>query len=228
MKKWHLSIIPFLIFTVKTAQAGAPEMLPNIKEAASYSNIDIKGIHTSQEVFRHFSSECAGGKLFFLAAIRGGRFVRLTLLDNSETASYMETDGDKHYPWLLACEGTTRFLVEKEYQYRPGAARFRLYKGRALEGIDYADNRPSALQAQQVNMDDKAFSEKMASELAVYKMSFISTNQGTRFEGRYESGNGSCDTVSVTRLDGGATARFKVCSGTVYPFSGPVALNSGR
>lgn len=224
MKKSYLSmsIIPFLIFTVKTAQAGTPAPLPNIKEAASYASIDIKGTHTPTEVFRHFSSECAEGKLLFLASLKEGRFVRLTLLNNSDAASYMETDGDGKYPWLLACDGETKFLVEKEHSFAPGSSSFRLYKGRALEGIDYAVNRPSGHETPS-RMDDAAFVDKMASELAAYKMSFISTNNGTRFSGRYESGTGECDTVSVTRLIGnGPTTRFKVCSGRVYALSNPL------
>lgn len=224
MKKNYLSmsIIPFLIFTVNTAQAGTPEPLPSIKDAASYASIDIKGTHTPMEVFRHFSSECAGGRLLFLASLKGGRFVRLTLLNNSDAASYMETDGDGKYPWLLACDGAAKFLVEKEHQYGPGNSSFRLYKGRSLEGIDYAVNRPSEHETASA-MDDAAFAEKMASELAAYKMSFISANNGTRFSGRYENGTGECDTVSVTRLIGnGSTTRFKVCSGRVHTLSNPL------
>jgi hypothetical protein len=224
MKRIVLSLIPLLLFTVNTAEAGTPAPLPNVIEVASYSNIDLAGLHTSKEVFRHFSSECSGGKLFFLAAMRGGRFVRLTLLNGTEAASYIETDGDGKYPWLLACEGTERFLVEKEHQYGPGEPRFRLYKGRALEGIDYAENRPPAEAPMLAGMDEAAFSRKMASELAEYQMDFISTNQGTRFEGRFESRGGACDTVSVTRLtDNGASRRFKVCAGKVYALSGPLA-----
>lgn len=222
MKKSYMSIIPFLIFTVNTAQAGIPEPLPNIKEAANYASIDIKGTHTPIEVFRHFSSECSGGKLYFLASLKGGRFVRLTLLNYQDAASYMETDGDGKYPWLLACDGDTKFLVEKEYSSGPGRGSFRLYKGRALEGIDYAVNRPSE-QEPPSGMDDAAFSVKMASELAAYKMSFISSNGGTRFSGRYESAAGECDTVSVTRLIGnGPATRFKVCSGRVHALSNPL------
>lgn len=230
MKKMILPLIPFLLFTVKTAEAGAPVSLPHVTETANYANIDIERGHSSKDIFRHFVSECApDGKVLFLATLRDGRHLRLSLLSGVEAADYIETDGDNKYPWLLACEGSTRFLVEKEHQYRPGESRFHFYKGRALEGIDYADSRPSTQPAPAIGMDQGAFSEKMASELAAYRMSFISTNQGTRFEGRFENSNGSCDTVSVTNLAAnGATARFKVCSGRVYQLSGPLALNSGR
>lgn len=224
MKKMILSIIPFLLFTVKTAEAGAPGMLPNITEAASYSNINIEGIHTSKEVFSHFSSQCAGGKLLFLASMRDGRHLRLSLLSGAEAADYIETNGDGKYPWLLACEGSTKFLVEKEHQYRPGEPRFHFYKGRALEGIDYAVVRDSEKSATDVSMDKTAFSEKMALELAAYRMDFISTNQGTRFAGRFEKSSGACDMVSVTSLAANsATTRFKVCSGNVYTLSRPMA-----
>lgn len=230
MKKMILSLIPLLLFTVKTAEAGAPVALPHVNETANYANIDIERGHSAKDIFRHFVSECApGSKVLFLATLRDGRHLRLSLLSGAEAASYIDTDGDGKYPWLLACEGATRFLVEKEHQYRPGEARFHFYKGRALEGVDYADNRPSGRPAPAVGMDETAFSEKMASELAEYRMDFISTNQGTRFEGRFEKRSGSCDMVSVTSLaDNGATTRFKVCSGRVYQLSGPLALNSGR
>ena len=224
MTRMALLLIPFLLFTVKAAEAGTPGTLPHVSEAPGYSNIDIGRGHGSKDIFRHFVSECDGGKVLFLATLRDGRHLRLSLLSGAEAASYIETDGDGKYPWLLACEGATRFLVEKEHQYSPGEARFRFYKGRALEGIDYADSRPSGEPPLAVNMDETAFSRKMATELAAYRMNFISTNQGTRFEGRFESSNGSCDMVSVTRLAGnGATTRFKVCSGRVYSLSGPRA-----
>lgn len=225
MKRMALSLIPLLLFTVKAAEAGTPGTLPLVSEAPGYSNIDIGRGRGSKDIFRHFVSECApGGKVLFLATLRDGRHLRLSLLSGAEAASYIETDGDGKYPWLLACEGATRFLVEKEHQYSPGETRFRFYKGRALEGIDYADNRPSGEPLPAVNMDETAFSRKMASELAAYRMNFISTNQGTRFEGRFESSGGACDTVSVTRLaEGAATARFKVCAGKVYTLSGPLA-----
>ena len=225
MKKMILSLIPFLLFTVKTAEAGAPGTLPNITEAASYSNINIERGHSAKDIFKHFVSECAPeGEVLFLATLRDGRHLRLSLLSGAEAADYIETNGDGKYPWLLACEGATRFLVEKEHQYKPGEARFHFYKGRALEGIDYADGRPTEKPTTADALDETAFSEKMASELAAYRMDFISTNQGTRFEGRFESSNGSCDMVSVTRLAGnGATTRFKVCSGRVYSLSGPRA-----
>lgn len=225
MKKMILSLIPLLLFTVKTAEAGAPGMLPNITEAASYSNINIKRGHSAKDIFKHFVSECAPeGKVLFLATLRDGRHLRLSLLSNAEAADYIETNGDGKYPWLLACEGATRFLVEKEHQYRPGEPKFHFYKGRALEGIDYTVGRPSEKPITAVAMDETAFSEKMALELAAYRMDFISTNQGTRFEGRFEKSSGACDMVSVTNLSGnGATARFKVCSGNVYTLSGPMA-----
>ncbi|CAG0968479.1 hypothetical protein ANRL2_01460 [Anaerolineae bacterium] len=221
MKTRYLSVVPFVLLSVNAAQAGAPESLPPVNEAASYSNVDIAGNHTSKEVFSHFSSECAGGKLLFLAPLKDGRFVRLTLLKSPEAAAYVDTDGDSKYPWLLACEGPARFLVEKEHQYSPGAARFRLYKGRALEGIDYAMNNTNtgtAPASAAGGIDDEAFAWKMASELAAIKMDFVSTNQGTRFAGRHESSVDGCDTVSVRRLEGDDSfRRYKVCSGSGSP-----------
>jgi hypothetical protein len=156
--------------------------------------------------------------------MRDGRHLRLSLLSGAEAADYIETDGDGKYPWLLACEGSTKFLVEKEHQYRPGEPKFHFYKGRAFEGIDYTVGRPSERPATAVSMDETAFSEKMALELAAYRMDFISTNQGTRFEGRFEKSSGACDIVSVTSLSGSnATTKFKVCSGNVYTLSRQMA-----
>jgi hypothetical protein len=225
MKRMILSLIPLLLATVNTVEAGSLKPLPAIQETVSYSNIEIERGHGAKDIFRHFVSECAPrGKVLFLATLRDGRHLRLFLLNGTEAAGYIETDGDGKYPWLLACEGTAKFLVEKEHQYGPGEARFHLYKGRALEGIDYAVNKPSAPTPMAAGMDEAAFSRKMASELAEYQMSFISTNQGTRFSGRFERGSGACDMVSVKRLtDNGATTRFKVCSGRVYALSGPQA-----
>lgn len=220
MKRLFLAVIPFVLLSVNSAQSGAQADLPMIGAAASRANIVISGTHTSKEVFTHFSSECAGGKLLFLASMKTGRFVRLTLLEGLEAASYIDTDGDGKYPWLLACEGASRFLVEKEHRNNPGGPAFRLYKGRALEGIDYAVRSSTMTQTASTakRLDDEAFAWKMASELAAIKMDFVSTNQGTRFAGRHESSIDGCDTVSVRRLEGdGSFRRYKVCSGSGSP-----------
>jgi len=220
MKRLFLAVIPFVLLSVNSAQSGAQAGLPTIGAAAGRANIVIGGEHTSKEIFTHFSSECAGGKLLFLASMKTGRFVRLTLLEGLEAASYIDTDGDGKYPWLLACEGASRFLVEKEHRYNSGGLAFRLYKGRALEGIDYAVRRSTMTQTASTakRLDDEAFAWKMASELAAIKMDFVSTNQGTRFAGRHESSIDGCDTVSVRRLEGdGSFRRYKVCSGSGSP-----------
>lgn len=229
MKRLYLSLIP-LILAAGSLEAAA---LPVVKDAPNNTNIEVKSGHSAAEVFRHFSSECEGvGKVLFLGTLKHGRFLRLTLLSPKEAASYIETDGDGKYPWLLACDSRERFLVEKEHRYGTGRASFRFHKGRALEGIDYVDSRPAGAAVALDAVGDDAFAEKMASELSGHGMDFIATNQGTRFEGRIESRKGACDTVSIRRFPSGTatgtTQGFKVCSGQVYPLGGPLTMSAAR
>ena len=231
MKKFALSFLSILLATVDTIEAGSFKTLPTISETQGYSYIELDSRHDAKDIFDHFVSECGpSGKLLFLGTLRDASHLRLTLLNEDEAASYIETDGDGKYPWLLACDGPEKFLVEKDQKYGPKEAKVRLYKGRAFEGIDYARERSSAPAVKTVAQIDEGYTEKLATDLAWYKMSFVSTHQGTRFEGRYENRSGSCDMVSVTRVDSdnATTQSFKVCSGTVYPLTGPVAMNSAR
>lgn len=231
MKKIALSFLSILLATVDTIEAGSFKTLPTISETPGYSYIELDARHNAKDIFNHFVSECGpSGKLLFLGTLRDASHLRLTLLSANEAAGYIETDGDGKYPWLLACDGEEKFLVEKDQQYGNKEAKVRLYKGRALEGIDYAQERSSAPAVLTAAQTDEGYTEKLATDLAWYKMSFVGTHQGTRFEGRYENKSGSCDMVSVTRVasDNATTQSFKVCSGTVYPLTGPVALNSAR
>lgn len=229
MKRWYLTLIPFF-FAAAPAQAVN---LPAINETPEYTNIEIDKGHSSADVFRHFSSECSSGKVLFLGTLRDGRHLRLTLLSGNEAASYIETDGDGKYPWLLACDGAKKFLVEKEHRYGTNSgARFFLFRGRALEGVDYLEKRPSRVQTVVASADDDAFAGKMASELSGHGMDFIATNQGTRFEGKLVSRTGECDTISIKRFSNGASESavrdFKVCSGRVYPLDRELAMNRGK
>lgn len=229
MKRIALTLLSLMIAAVDTAEAGSLKPLPTISEAPNYSNVALETSHGAKNIFEHFVSECSpNGTVLFLATMKDGRHMRLTLLDANEAKSYIETDGEGKYPWLLACDGPEKFLVEKDQQYGNRGARVSLYKGRALEGIDYAKGKSAAQNETAVVSAEEGYSEKIASDLASYKMSFVSKHLGTRFEGRYESSAGPCDMVSVKRVDPDTATMqsFKVCSGAVYPLTGPVAMNT--
>lgn len=229
MKRMALTFLSIFLAAASTADAGSVKPLPTISEAASYSNTQLDASHGAKRIYDHFVSECSPkGSVLFLAALKDGRHMRLTLLDVNEAKSYIETDGKGKYPWLLACDGPEKFLVEKDQQYGNRGARVSLYKGRALEGIDYATTRSLDRNESAVARAEEGYSEKIATELASYKMSFVSTHLGTRFEGRYEAASGPCDMVSVKRVDpdNSTMQSFKVCEGSVYPLTGPVAMNA--
>lgn len=223
MKRLFLSMMPLLL-AAGTLEAAPLPALDNIQ---GHEHIEIENGYKAADLFRHFSSEC-GGRLLFLGTVKEGRHLRLTLLAGPEAASYIEADGDGKYPWLMACEGAEKFLLEKEHKYGSNGARVHLYKGRALEGVDYASTRRVEGQPVTVAAVDDGFAEKMAAELAAYRMDFVATNQGMRFEGRLEQRTGSCDTVSIVRSSGSqmSTLGFKVCSGRVYPLGAPLAMNA--
>lgn len=229
MKRLALTFLSIFLAAASTADAGSAKPLPAINEAPNYSNTQLDASNGAMKIFDHFVSECSPkGTVLFLATLKDGRHMRLTLLDANEAKSYIETDGEGKYPWMLACDGPEKFLVEKDQSYAGRAAKVSLYKGRALEGIDYATTRSTASDATAVARAEEGYSEKIATDLASYKMSFVSTHLGTRFEGRYEAAVGPCDMVSVKRVDPDTATMqsFKVCSGSVYPLTGPIAMNT--
>lgn len=226
MKRFFLSLVP-LVMAAGTAHAGA---LPDVGGLSSQALVQIEGSR-SEEVYSHFVSECIGvGKPVFLATLRHGRHLRLTQLDAAEAASYVKAEGDGKYPWLLACQGKESFLVEKEHRYTTAGAPFRLHKGRSLEGIDFVERGSFVDAAQGAPIDERAFAEKMAFELSFHGMDFVATKEGTRFEGRIEVRQGSCDKVWIRLHRPGEEAAselgFKVCSGTVYPSGGALAMKN--
>lgn len=228
MKRLFLSLVPVII-----AAGGAHgATLPDVSELSGQAHVEIEGSHSAAEIYNHFFSECAGaGKPMFLAPVRDGRFLRLTLLSQTDAAAYIEAQGDGKYPWLLACQGAENFLVEKDHSYGTGGLKFRLHKGRSLEGIDYVEKRPSAAVAAPSVFEEEAFAEKMASDLSFHGMDFVATKEGTRFEARLEGRQGQCDSVSVILLRAGTEPAtklgFKVCSGRVYPSGNSLAMKKG-
>lgn len=227
MKRTLLSLLSVLLVG-GTIEAAA---LPSIDSAPGHASMRIEPGHGSEEVFSHFSSECAEGRLTFIGTIRHGRHLRLTLIPGAEASSYIEAEGDGKYPWLLACDGDKKFLVEKEYGFGDGTSSFRLYTGRALAGVDYAAARPVGDGPVHASVDDETFAVKMAYDLSALGIDFVATNGASRFEGRVEKSSGACDTVSLRRtsLDapepGDADTRgFRVCSGRVMPTGGWLAM----
>jgi len=224
-----LGFLSLLLAAAGTADAGSLRPLPTIDEAPGYTTVALDAANGAKKIFDHFVSECSPeGTVLFLAALKDGAHRRLTLLSSDEAKSYIETDGDGKYPWMLACDGPEKFLVEKDQAYGGRAAKVSLFRGRALEGIDYATARNTTGDATAVARAEEGYSEKVATDLASIKMSFVSMHKGTRFEGRYEAAIGPCDMVSVTRVDPDTATMqsFKVCSGAVYPLTGPIAMNA--
>lgn len=229
MKRTMIAVFFILTLTGEADSADTPlkEMIGN----ATFEKTVISGDYSSSDVFHHFRSACINkGVGYFVAPQKDGRFTRLTLLNDVEAVAYAEINGDGRQSWLFACEGATKFLVEKEHQYKPGQTTFILYRGRALEGVDYVVRAGSGTAGTAVAQDglsdneEAALVQKVAIDLAEYKTDFIRTELGTRLEGRYASSTGSCDLVSVTRMpfgnDGTTTQNFKVCSGRAYPING--------
>lgn len=225
MKRLFLSLVSIMI----AAGVSHANALPAVGELSGQALVEIDGTYGSEEVYSHFVSECEGiGKPMFLATLRDGKYLRLTLLDPADAALYIKAEGDGKYPWLLACQGAESFLVEKEHRYANGGASFRFHKGRALEGIDFVEKRTAVAVSEPAAVDDQAFAEKMASEISFHGMDFVASKDGTRFQARIEGRQGSCDEVSVRfqrpGKETGSRMGFKVCSGMVYPSGSALAM----
>lgn len=131
-------------FILKTADrqplAYMNPSVPSLEELAPLPNGRIEGIHASIDIYQYMYALCKkeNGTHSVVISKRFGKVARYTEVGAEEAFNYLLTSGDGKDPWFFACEGETKFLVEKDYQFNSdGANRFYFHPKRGLEWVDY-------------------------------------------------------------------------------------------
>lgn len=127
--------------------------IPPVEELTLPPNGRIKGDHASVDIYQYMYALCAkeNGTASVVISKRLGKVARYTEVGAQEAFDYLLSSGDGKDPWFFACEGETRFMVEKDYQYDSnGANKFSFHLKRGLEWVDYVkaeDGKVAKLEA---------------------------------------------------------------------------------
>ncbi len=114
--------------------------VPPFEELAAPPDGEMKGALEGVDVYQYMYALCEKGNGKALAVIskRAGRFVRLVEASPEEAFRHIVTSIDSKDPWFFACEGETKFIVEKDYGYgTDDKDRFTFRQGRGLEWVDF-------------------------------------------------------------------------------------------
>ncbi|GMR04509.1 MAG: hypothetical protein BMS9Abin23_0407 [Thermodesulfobacteriota bacterium] len=186
--------------------------------------------YTGIDAFQLAYAACSkkGGTLTFVIPKRYGKFKRLTSVDAIEAFDHILLKG-KAGAWYIACEGESRFRILKNYSFLTGNFEVaEVRNGIGLNGVNYAkDEAKEKIRIASLDrkpLDEAAFLEVTAREIAFLKMGFVKPNGNEKYYGTYKSTAGplGCDSVSIKRsaneLDGRLISRvydYSVCRGEV-------------
>lgn len=114
--------------------------VPSIEKVAPPPNGKIAGDHASVDIYQYMYALCKkeNGSPTVVISKRYGKIARYVEVGAEEAFSYLLTSGDGKDPWFFGCEGETRFMVEKDYQFAPdGPNKFSFHPKRGLEWVEY-------------------------------------------------------------------------------------------
>jgi len=196
-------------------------------------------------LYARMSALCeeTSGETGVIIAKKYGRFTRLTRVGEVEGRAFFDSGLDKTTPWLIACEGSSRFLVEKEYRSASGGdGGVVFHRDRGLEGVNYVNAETDAKYLAKLTASGKArkmsaaeqaeFLTVMAREMAWTEMGFVKTRAGARYYGSYSDYGKRCAlvrieqtgrherTITATAEKVATVHRFMVCGDKVASLDG--------
>jgi len=114
--------------------------VPPFEEIAAPPDGEMQGAFEGVDVYQYMYALCekGNGRALTVISKRAGRFVRLVEAAPEEAFRHIVSSIDSKDPWFFACEGETKFIVEKDYGYGPDErGRFTFHQGRGLEWVDF-------------------------------------------------------------------------------------------
>ena len=191
------------------------------------------------DLFEHMTALCRkeNGTPVYVIPKSHGSVKRMTEVKAVEAFRHIISSGTSG-AWELACEGGTKFLLSKDYNFTDGpGAGARFFAGRGLEGVNYVKDGDKAMKAftTPAHQDTEAslgFIEEIAYEVSTLKMSFVKVLNGERYEGLYHKTNlEGCDIVSVKNSLDGMKKKvhdYKVCSERIVALGERVEEEAGE
>lgn len=181
--------------------------------------------YKATDLFAHMTALCrkVNGHPVYVVPRNYGSSKRMTEVNAVEAFRYIASSGSGG-AWELACEGKSKFLLSKDYNFGEDAwSAARFFSGRGLEGVNYIREDGRTLRASYDRLIDRETEikavEAVAFEVSDLKMGFVKAGVAGRYEGLYlKTDFNGCDIVSVRNglYDGRTIVRdFKVCSGTI-------------
>lgn len=209
--------------------------IPSYEDLTMPANgeINLGALHESGvDLYQHMTALCRkfNGEATFVIPKRHGKFKRLTSVDAAEAFNYILFSGDKDNAWLMACEGTKRFVVEKNFQsVTKGEDTADFYSSRGLEGVNYVKNSPAEETAEVARVEAtpaelSRVREQMAWEISSVKMDFVKPHGEFKYTGTFNGyyNNGSCGHVTIKEARTESTEAsveklydYKVCNNSV-------------
>lgn len=185
--------------------------------AAGYSGIDL---------FEEMTALCAktNGTPAYVVPVSYGISKRLTKVSAVDAFSYVMNSGSNNSAWFMACDGPSRFVVEKEYRFSANALESAsFYADRLLENVNYVEDGSTVRRRQarilSTEESDRILKET-ALEVAQMKTGFVKAVDGSRFTGTYEASvtDTRCAKVSVKYAAAAISNETQVASATIYDF----------
>ncbi|MBI5492297.1 MAG: hypothetical protein HY893_05120 [Deltaproteobacteria bacterium] len=182
--------------------------LPSFSEIRLPKTGRLAGKYSNLDMYEYMSALCKknNGSPEIVITKRYGKYLRLTHVSTAEGSSYIISNGKEKDPWFFACNGSRRFVVEKDYQYKPDEDNLYFRLNRGLEGIDFVKSDDSEavallnLRGMEPAMDEAGrtdFVEEMAWEVANMQMNFVKTYAGERFSGQFYGSKAECGYVII-------------------------------
>ncbi|MDO8426032.1 MAG: hypothetical protein Q7T24_00785 [Deltaproteobacteria bacterium] len=229
------------LFAIKTALPQPflykTPALPSFNEISFPKTGKLTGNYSNPDLYQYLSALCRknNGAAEIVITKRYGKYLRLTQVGPEEGSSYILSNGKGKDPWFFACNGNGRFVVEKDYQYKPGEESLYFYTNRGLEGADFVrsdDTEAIALlnnSGVELSMDTERqtdFLEEMAWEVASLQMNFVKTSAGSKFTGLFYGSKAECGYVTIKHTHTGPkdasemAYNYRVCNNRVASLDG--------
>jgi len=119
--------------------------------------------------------------------------------------------------WFFACDGASRFVVEKDYTFKGISQTVSIRSNRGLEGVSYIKSSREvaeliAYQSRAISAKDEAtVLEETAREAATLRTGFIKVHNGVRYAAAFVNTANGCESVEIKKtLSSEDTATAKI------------------
>lgn len=183
--------------------------------------------YNAADLYEHLYAVCkkVEGTPSFVVPVKYGQYKRLTQVSAVDAFSYMVSTNNSNGSWFFACDGASRFVVEKDYGFKGFSRSVTIRSKRGLEGVSYIKTgrevaEIAAYEARAISAKDEAtVLDETARESALLGTDFVKVHNGVRYSASFKSAGNGCGTVEIKKTvytEKTATAKiydYEVCLG---------------